>query len=135
MFCIFFSSFGFFFIFFVLLSITELSGLFEKISLILFCSFKLFSSFPEENNLFISLLFEFPKISSAESVFLFSSCASNDLSVPVPGQGTVKTRNIYVEYYMLGDAYFKLEDYKKAGVKILFLKCKVTEDSLYIVSQ
>ena len=47
--------------------------------------------------------------------FLFSSCASNDLSVPVPGQGAVKTRNIYVEYYMLGDAYFKLEDYKKAG--------------------
>ena len=47
--------------------------------------------------------------------FLFYSCASNDLSVPVPGQGSVKTRNIYVEYYMLGDAYFKLEDYKKAA--------------------
>lgn len=46
---------------------------------------------------------------------LFYSCASNDLSVPVPGQGSVKTRNIYVEYYMLGDAYFKLEDYKKAA--------------------
>ena len=47
--------------------------------------------------------------------FLFYSCATNDLSVPVPGQGSVKTRNIYVEYYMLGDAYFKLEDYKKAA--------------------
>lgn len=46
---------------------------------------------------------------------LFFSCASNELSVPVPGQGAVKERNIYVEYYMLGDSYFKLEDYKKAA--------------------
>ena len=48
-------------------------------------------------------------------LFLFSSCASTNLSVPVPGQGAVKTRNIYTEYYMLGDSYFKLEDYKKAA--------------------
>ena len=47
--------------------------------------------------------------------FLFFSCASNDISVPVPGQGAVKTRNIYVEYFLLGDSYFKLEDYKKAA--------------------
>jgi tetratricopeptide (TPR) repeat protein len=33
----------------------------------------------------------------------------------VPGQGAVKTRNIYTEYYILGDSYFKLEDYKKAA--------------------
>ena len=46
---------------------------------------------------------------------IFTSCASNNLSVPVPGQGAVKTRNIYVEYYILGDSYFKLEDYKKAA--------------------
>ena len=49
------------------------------------------------------------------AVILLTSCASNNLSVPVPGQGAVKTRNIYVEYYMLGDSYFKLEDYKKAA--------------------
>ena len=46
---------------------------------------------------------------------LFFSCESTELSVPVPGQGPVKTRNIYTEYYILGDAYFKLEDYKKAA--------------------
>ena len=45
----------------------------------------------------------------------FFSCASTELSVPVPGQGAVKTRNIYAEYYTLGDSYFKLEDYKKAA--------------------
>ena len=45
----------------------------------------------------------------------FSSCASTELSVPVPGQGAVKTRNIYAEYYTLGDSYYKLEDYKKAA--------------------
>ena len=49
------------------------------------------------------------------SLILFSSCASSNLSVPVPGQGAVKTRNIYAEYYVLGDSYFKLEDYKKAA--------------------
>ena len=47
--------------------------------------------------------------------FIFFSCASNDFSVPVPGQEAVKTGNIYVEYYLLGDSYYKLEDYKKAG--------------------
>ena len=46
---------------------------------------------------------------------LFFSCESTELSVPVPGQGAVKTRNIYTEYYILGDSYFKLEDYKKAA--------------------
>ena len=46
---------------------------------------------------------------------LFTSCVSNNISVPVPGQGAVKTRNIYAEYYMLGDSYYKLEDYKKAA--------------------
>lgn len=44
-----------------------------------------------------------------------SSCVSNNLSVPVPGQGAVKTRNIYAEYFILGDSYYKLEDYKKAA--------------------
>lgn len=48
------------------------------------------------------------------SISLFS-CASTELSVPVPGQGQVKTRNIYAEYYILGDSYYKLEDYKKAA--------------------
>ena len=46
---------------------------------------------------------------------LFFSCASTNISVPVPGQGAIKTRNIYAEYYMLGDSYFKLEDYRKAA--------------------
>ena len=46
---------------------------------------------------------------------LLVSCATNNISVPVPGQDQVKTRNIYAEYYMLGDSYFKLEDYKKAA--------------------
>ena len=45
----------------------------------------------------------------------FFSCASNSLSVPVPGQESAKARNIYVEYFYLGDSYFKLEDYKKAA--------------------
>ncbi len=46
---------------------------------------------------------------------LLTSCASTNLSVPVPGQGAIKTRNIYAEYYTLGESYFKLEDYKKAA--------------------
>jgi tetratricopeptide (TPR) repeat protein len=46
---------------------------------------------------------------------LLFSCASTELSVPVPGQGAVKTRNIYAEYFTLGDSYYKLEDYKKAA--------------------
>ncbi len=49
------------------------------------------------------------------TIILFSSCVSNNFSVPVPGQGEVKTRNIYAEYYILGDSYYKLEDYKKAA--------------------
>ena len=48
-------------------------------------------------------------------ITLISSCASSNLSVPVPGQGEVKKRNIYTEYYMLGDSYYKMEDYKKAA--------------------
>ena len=52
---------------------------------------------------------------SITAALIFTSCVSNNLSVPVPGQGAVKTRNIYVEYYILGDSYFKLEDYKKAA--------------------
>ena len=48
-------------------------------------------------------------------VLLFFSCATTNISVPVPGQGAIKTRNIYAEYYMLGDSYFKLEDYRKAA--------------------
>ena len=47
--------------------------------------------------------------------FSFFSCASTELSVPVPGQGAVKTRNIYAEYFILADSYYKLEDYKKAS--------------------
>ena len=46
---------------------------------------------------------------------LLVSCATNNISVPVPGQGQIKTQNIYAEYYTLGDSYFKLEDYKKAS--------------------
>ena len=49
------------------------------------------------------------------SLLLLSSCTSTSLAVPVPGQGAVKTRNIYVEYYQLGESYYKLEDYKKAA--------------------
>ena len=48
-------------------------------------------------------------------IISISSCASSNLSVPVPGQGEVKRNNIYVEYYNLGETYYKLEDYKKAG--------------------
>lgn len=46
---------------------------------------------------------------------LFFSCTSISLSVPVPGQGAAKIRNIYVEYYTLGDSYYKLENYDKAA--------------------
>ena len=49
------------------------------------------------------------------SALLFFSCTSASLSVPVPGQGAAKTRNIYAEYYNLGDSYFKLESYDKAA--------------------
>ena len=51
----------------------------------------------------------------AACAFLFFSCESTNLSVPVPGQSRVKLLNIFVEYYNLGEAYFKLEDYKKAS--------------------
>ena len=49
------------------------------------------------------------------AVFFLSSCASTKLSVPVPGKEEVKAKNIYVEYYLLGETYYKLEDYKKAA--------------------
>ena len=55
------------------------------------------------------------KITSLAAAVILTSCTSTSLSVPVPGQGSVKTRNIYAEYYMLGDSYYKLEDYKKAA--------------------
>ena len=55
------------------------------------------------------------KITSVAAAVIITSCTSTSLSVPVPGQGSVKTRNIYAEYYMLGDSYYKLEDYKKAA--------------------
>ena len=55
------------------------------------------------------------KILPIAIILSFSSCATTDLTVPVPGQGAIKTRNIYAEYYMLGDSYFQLEDYKKAS--------------------
>lgn len=55
------------------------------------------------------------KILPAACVLLITSCATKTLTVPVPGQGEVKVSNIYAEYYMLGDSYFKLEEYKKAS--------------------
>ena len=55
------------------------------------------------------------KFSALALTVLLTSCASTNLSVPVPGQGAIKTRNIYAEYYTLGESYFKLEDYKKAA--------------------
>ena len=67
---------------------------------------KLKKLFSAKNSLAVILITE---------ALIFTSCVSNNLSVPVPGQGAVKTRNIYVEYYILGDSYFKLEDYKKAA--------------------
>ena len=48
------------------------------------------------------------------AVILLASCASNPV-VPVPGQKEVQKRNIYVEYYNLGESYFKLENYSKAA--------------------
>ena len=51
----------------------------------------------------------------ALTVFILTSCETTNLTVPVPGQGEVKTRNIYAEYYTLGESYYKLEDYKKAA--------------------
>ncbi len=51
----------------------------------------------------------------ASAVLLFASCSSSNFSVPVPGQGDAKINNIYVEYYNLGESYYKLEDYKKAA--------------------
>ncbi len=55
------------------------------------------------------------KILILTTVFLLNSCATDSLTVPVPGQGSVKARNIYAEYFLLGDSYYKLEDYKKAA--------------------
>ena len=55
------------------------------------------------------------KIVPVASALLITSCVTTNLSVPVPGQGEVKRNNIYVEYYNLGETYYKLEDYKKAG--------------------
>ena len=52
---------------------------------------------------------------AASLTMFFFSCASTELSVPVPGQGPIKTRNIYAEYYNLGESYYKLEDYKNAA--------------------
>ncbi len=48
-------------------------------------------------------------------VFFLFSCNSTGISVPVPGQGDVKVKNIYAEYYNLGESYYKLEDYKTAA--------------------
>ena len=47
----------------------------------------------------------------ALTFLIFTSCESTELSVPVPGQGEAKKNNIYVEYYNLGETYYKLEDY------------------------
>ena len=55
------------------------------------------------------------KFTPLAATLIFASCTTTNLSVPVPGQGAVKTRNIYAEYYNLGESYFKLEDYKKAA--------------------
>ena len=55
------------------------------------------------------------RILAGLSSILFFSCTSANLSVPVPGQGAAKTRNIYAEYYILGDSYFELEKYDKAA--------------------
>lgn len=55
------------------------------------------------------------KCTAVAATLILTSCATNNVSVPVPGQGAVKARNIYTEYYNLGDSYFKLEDYKKAA--------------------
>ena len=51
----------------------------------------------------------------ALTFLIFTSCESTELSVPVPGQGEAKKNNIYVEYYNLGETYYKLEDYNKAA--------------------
>ena len=53
-------------------------------------------------------------LTSAVLLF-FVSCNSTNLSVPVPGQGDVKVKNIYAEYYNLGESYFKLENYSSAA--------------------
>ena len=49
------------------------------------------------------------------SIISLSSCVTTGISVPVPGQAGIKTRNIYAEYYILGDSYFNLEEYRKAA--------------------
>ena len=49
------------------------------------------------------------------SITSLTSCATTGISVPVPGQGSIKTRNIYAEYYTLGDSYFNLEEYRRAA--------------------
>ena len=55
------------------------------------------------------------KIITGFCSLVFFSCTSTGLSVPVPGQGAAKTRNIYAEYYILADSYFNLEKYDKAA--------------------
>ena len=54
------------------------------------------------------------KTSLISAFILFTSCASNPV-LPVPGQKEVQKRNIYVEYYNLGESYYKLENYTKAA--------------------
>lgn len=44
----------------------------------------------------------------------FSSCSSNKIAVPIPGQGDAVQKNIYIEYLNIADTYFSLEKYDKA---------------------
>lgn len=41
------------------------------------------------------------------------SCASNKV-IPIPGEETAILNNVYVEYYNIGDTYYRLEDFNKA---------------------
>ena len=50
----------------------------------------------------------------AAVILLNSSCSSNKLSFPIPGQNTAVITNIYVEYLNIADIYFGLEKYDKA---------------------
>lgn len=46
---------------------------------------------------------------------LFVSCASTSKGAGIPGKHTAEIKNIYNEYYNIGNAYFELEKFDKAA--------------------
>ncbi len=45
---------------------------------------------------------------------LITSCSSNKIALPIPGQNEAVQKNIYIEYMNIADTYFELQKYDKA---------------------